>query len=121
MLLSSCFHNVCHFQVAFLACVVFKLVSLAFVTFQLVISGMYLFHSSFMVSFIFCSQFTFIACVAYKLFSWCLSPSSCFDCVCHLQGSAFVALVSLRLVFITRIALIFLFVSCVSVRFPQPL
>ena len=75
VLLSSCFHSVCHFQVAFLACVVFKLVSLAFVTFQLAICGVYLFHSSFMVSFVFCSQFTFIASVACKFFSWCLPPS----------------------------------------------
>ena len=85
VLLLSCFLSVHSFQVSFLVCVIFKLVSLACVTFrlfsrsvalQLAVSGMCHFHSSFMVIFLFCSPFSFMAFVAYRFFSWCLPPSS---------------------------------------------
>ena len=51
--------GMCRLQVVFTECVAF----------QLDVSGVCLFHSSLLGSFIFCSPFSFIACVAYKLFS----------------------------------------------------
>ena len=74
--LISCFHGVCRLPVVFTACVAF----------QLAISGVCRFHSSFMVCFIFCSPFSVhsacrlqlvfmaMACTTFKLFSWRVSP-----------------------------------------------
>ena len=97
---SGCFDGVCRLQVVSTACV----------TFRLAVSGVCRFHSSFMVSFIFCSPFgvhstcrlqLVRACTTFKLLSWRVS----------LRLAAFLTLDVFRLVFIT----------CVALRFPQPL
>ena len=72
---SRCFQGVCRLQVVFTTCVAF----------QLTFSDVCSFHSSFMVSFVFCSSFSihsvcrlqvvFTACTTFKLFSWRVSPS----------------------------------------------
>ena len=49
---------------------------MAYVTFQVAVSGMCRFHSSFMVSFVFCSLFSFIEL---------MSLTSCLYGVCRLQ------------------------------------
>ena len=73
---SGCFYGVCRLQVVFTACVAF----------QLAIFSVCRFHSSFMVSFTFCSPFSahsacclqlvFMAmvCTTFELFSWRVSP-----------------------------------------------
>ena len=76
MLLSSCFSNMCHPQVSFLGECHLQVVLTACVAFQLAVSGMCRFHSSFMVIFLFCSPFSFMAFGAYRFFSWRLPPSS---------------------------------------------
>ena len=80
---STCFHGVCRLQVVLTAFVAFGLT--ACVTFRLAVSGVCRFHSSFMVSFIFCSPFSVHstcrlqlarACTTFKLLSWRVSLSS---------------------------------------------
>ena len=92
VLLSICFHGIRRFQVAFVACVLFQLVSLACVADQLAVSGLCRFHFSF---YSVCRvQVIFMTCVTFKLFSRHFPLSSTF-------------LAS--------------FVFCGAVRFPQPL
>ena len=104
--LSSYISSVSRLQVSLLGMCRLQVVFTECVAFQLEVSGVCHFHSSFVVSFIFCSPFSFIACVSYKLFSWCVLPSSCFHGICRCQVSAFLALHAFRHVFITFIALI---------------
>ena len=67
--LSSCISSVSRLQVSLLGMCRLQVVFTECVAFQLDVSGVCLFHSSLLGSFIFCSPFSFIACVAYKLFS----------------------------------------------------
>lgn len=102
------FHSVRRFQVASLALVIFKLIFLECVAFQLPFSGMCHFHSSLMVSFAFCSPFSFhsVCCLQVTFMACCL------------QVSALLALVALRLVLYCPH--FFIFLVCVAFRFPQP-
>lgn len=99
------FHSVRRFQVASLALVIFKLIFLECVAFQLPFSGMCHFHSSLMVSFAFCSPFSFhsVCCLQVTFMACCL------------QVSALLALVALRLVLYCPH--FFIFLVCVAFRF----
>ena len=92
----SCF-RMCRLQVVFTECVAF----------QLDFFVVYHFHSSFLVSFIFCFSFSFITCMAYKVFSWPVLPSRCCPGICRRQVSRFLALDAFRQLYITCIALNF--------------
>ena len=98
MLLSSCFSNVCHPQVSFLGECHLQVVFTACVAFQLAVSGMCRFHSSFMV----------ISYFALHLVLWPLALTGFFHGVFRLQVSVFLALYAFRLIFITCNPLIFL-------------
>ena len=97
MLLSSCFSNVCHPQVSFLGECHLQVVFTACVAFQLAVSGMCRFHSSFMV----------ISYFALHLVLWPLALTGFFHGVFRLQVRAFLALYAFRLIFITCNPLIF--------------
>ena len=71
----QCFQvAVCRLQVSFLSVCHLQVVFMERVAFQLAVSGMCRFHSSFMVIFLFCAPFSFIACLL----------TTCFHGVCHL-------------------------------------
>ena len=93
----------CRLPVVFTACVA---------AFQLAISGVCRFHSSFMVCFIFCSPFSVHSACRLQLVSWPwhVPPSSCFHGVCRLKVSG----ISSFRRFQTSFFLLFLFSSRVS-------
>ena len=74
--LSSCFSDMCRLKVSFLGVCHPQVVFMECVTFQLAVFGMCRFHSSFMVSFVFFSLFSFKELVSH---------ASCLYGVCHLQ------------------------------------
>ena len=73
---SGCFHSVCRlYRAVFTACVAF----------QLVISGVCRFHSSLIVSFIFCSPFSVHGVGRLQLVFKAVPPSRWFHDVCRLK------------------------------------
>ena len=105
--LSSCISGVSRLQVSCFCMCRLQFVFTECVAFQLDFSVVCHFHSSFLVSFIFCFPFSFITCMAYKVFSWPVLPSSCCPGICRRQVSRFLALDAFRQLYITCIALNF--------------
>ena len=114
VLLLSCFLSVHFFQVSFLVCVIFKLVSLVCVTFRLFSRSVFPCSYPFLtcVTLILVSQWWF-SYFALHLVLWPLSLTGFFHGVFHLQVSTFLALYACSIVFITCIARMFLIVRCV--------